>query len=95
MKAVELRQATEKGPTRFLDARNLDPEDNLEVLDLGVAVVEDMIEVVVVVGMVNGGPCPVAADGVLQNHCRVKASGSTPGLAVAYLRLVEEDNCTT
>jgi hypothetical protein len=54
-----------------------------------------MIEVVVVVGMVNGGPCPVAADGVLQNHCRVKASGSTPGLAVAYLRLVEEDNCTT
>ena len=57
-----------------------------------VDVAEDKIEVVV--GTAIDGPCPGVVDDVLQNHCMAKASGSTPGLAVAYLRLVE-GSCTT
>ena len=92
MEVVELRQVTWQALTHSPDVRSLDPEDNLESLDLVVEVVEDKIEVEE--GMAIDGPCPGVVDDGLQNHCMARASGSTPGLGVAYLRL-EEGSCTT
>ena len=86
---AELLRGTWLGLRHFLGDGNPDPEDKLESLDL---VVEDVVGDMVAVA---DKPCPAAADDVLQNHCKVKASGSTLALEAPYLRRMEEDNCTT
>lgn len=96
MEVVGLRRETWLDLRHFLGVRNLDPEGNLEFLDLGVDDAKDMIEEgVVEEDMGIDGPCPEVVDDVLRNHCTARESGSTPVLEAAYLRLVEEDSCTT
>lgn len=96
MEVVGLRRETWLDLRHFLDVRNLDPEGNLEFLDLEGDDAEDMIEEgAVVEDMGNDGPCPVVVDDVLRDHCTARGSGSTPVLAAACLRLMEEDSCTT
>jgi hypothetical protein len=71
----------------------LEGRDLVAVVVQGEGPAEDRVEVV---GMRVDGPCPevvVACD--LKYHCRARVVGSTPELVVAWLRLGEEDSCTT
>lgn len=91
IESVGFPPAISMGLIHFLVVRNLDPEDNLVFLDPGE---EDKTEAEVDMAA-DGEDLGVAAD-VQKIHYMARASGSTPGLVAAYLRLeVEEDSCAT